>query len=67
MEKVTRKEFEIAKKVHSVFKQLVREKGSRKAVINYLISETGLPAEECELAYNYYSGSLLPENFEDLI
>ncbi len=38
------------------FKEMMNEKGSKEAVINHLMSETGLTKEECESAYDVYNG-----------
>ena len=42
------------------FKQLIREKGSEEEKVQYLMYETGLPRDECEIAFNFYNSVNLP-------
>ena len=41
-------------------KQLIDEQRSKEETVQYLMQETGLPREECEGAYDFYSNLQLP-------
>lgn len=43
------------------FKEMIAEIGSKEAVVNHLINETGLAKEECELAFDFYNNIRLPD------
>ena len=60
MEELTKQQFEETVKRIKEFKQLIQEKGSKEETVNYLMQETQLSKEECETAFDFYDGVILP-------
>lgn len=61
MEQPTKTQLEKTTETIKSFKQMISEKGTKKEVISYLMSETGLTKEECESAYDFYDNIQLPD------
>lgn len=61
MEQLTKKQLEKTIETIKSFKQIISEKGTKEAVVIYLMSETGLTEDECETAFDFYNNIQLPE------
>jgi len=60
MENITKEQLKKTINTIQDFKQLIKEKGSKGETVNYLMQETKLSKEECEMAFDFYNGVKLP-------
>ena len=61
MEKLTKQQLENTIKAIQDFKHLIKEKGTKEETVKYLIRETQLTKEECEIAFDFYNGIQLSD------
>ena len=56
MKNLTKQQLEDSIKGMLDFKQLIKEKGTKEETVKYLIQETQLSKEDCEMAFDFYNG-----------
>lgn len=61
MSRLSKEQLEKTIETIKSFKQMIGEKGTKEAAISYLMSETGLTENECELAFDFYNDIQLPD------